>query len=947
MSENIICRMDASIKKTMAEVGRILENDFHIELNKKEKLLEGYFSEGFLPEWYYYSNTPDTLAHHVYMLTQFLNANSEMISQVSPDGSTITYFVNVGRDFPGRLARIIDQNSSMDIVSYNSESARAGMRIVTIERRGAKPIPLSSEEDIEVKKLIEDIRSFSKEKNVENEQQFLSSLKPNYLREELSAAGKTRRSFRHLELYEKAVITKKPVIAVSETENEKRISVALNPPYNRMITDILGYFKTNNINIRRSYYDLFENGSTSAGIMSVYISRTIDITGIESRLAEILGTSHSSSAVLDENEKNIEQQMRKLAQCSSLDDIFDAIDKLKSLANENLKPGKEFNNLYLNSTTDFLEAAKISGLYDSPHALAILLGFKSFEEFFVLCKRGDGQVNIPGYRIRHSDYRGPAKGGLRIDPIVNFTEVGALAFMMTWKCARSRILFGGAKGGLIINPREYDSKSIDYFDTLSNFGRSLFLVTGPMKDVPAGDVGCGATEIGHMFEGFKSVLRDIALMVYGVKNNVSMIGDKIISLEAARRLLKDAFDINYDDKKILEQLGMDQEYLELVVAAQITGKPRMGINARNGATGRGLCYATLCAVTNMYFDGKWETSIPLTPEEQNVLKKIRLLTEDFILKKNGLEIIQDKDWDMLYGTIYPKMLRDKKIVVQGSGKVGGSVLQELKHFGVNIIAVSDAGGAVIGDHLDVDDLLQAVERSRNDPDIAKRGSVINAQKNIERRINGAKNGSAVLELECDIIYPAALENSVTEENALNIKAKIEVCGSNGSNSSKAEKILYSRGVLVVYDFLANGGGVAASYFEWLRNLYQRYKYEDEIVYKREFNACIMDQFIMPEFKERIHEILRNEESSAVTVEWNKVLRDIIFTAVNEDYQLAKENNVSMKDAGFMNSQFRVLSAALGKLPEETRKTLMKELPQKAKHTLKKFMNHPEAALYVN
>ena len=66
-SENIICRMDASIKKTMAEVGRILENDFHIELNKKEKILEGYFSEGFLPEWYYYSNTPDTLAHHIYI----------------------------------------------------------------------------------------------------------------------------------------------------------------------------------------------------------------------------------------------------------------------------------------------------------------------------------------------------------------------------------------------------------------------------------------------------------------------------------------------------------------------------------------------------------------------------------------------------------------------------------------------------------------------------------------------------------------------------------------------------------------------------------------------------------------------------------------------------------------------------------------------------------------
>lgn len=206
------------------------------------------------------------------MLTQFLNANSEMISQVSPDGSTITYFVNVGRDFPGRLARIIDQNSSMAIVSYNSESARAGMRIVTIERRGAKPIPLSSEENVEVKKLIEDIRRFSEEKNIKNEQQFLCSLKPNYLREELSAAGKPRRTFRHLELYEKAVVTQKPVIAVSETENEKRISVALSPPYNRMITDMLGYFKTKNINIQRSYYDLFENGSTSAGIMSCIFS---------------------------------------------------------------------------------------------------------------------------------------------------------------------------------------------------------------------------------------------------------------------------------------------------------------------------------------------------------------------------------------------------------------------------------------------------------------------------------------------------------------------------------------------------------------------------------------------------------------------------------------------------------------------------------------------------
>lgn len=106
----------------------------------------------------------------------------------------------------------------------------------------------------------------------------------------------------------------------------------------------------------------------------------------------------------------------------------------------------------------------------------------------------------------------------------------------------------------------------------------------------------------------------------------------------------------------------------------------------------------------------------------------------------------------------------------------------------------------------------------------------------------------------------------------------------------------------------------------------------------------MDQFIMPEFKERIHEILLKKESSAVSVEWNKVFRDMIFMAVNEDYQFAKEIDVSMKDAGFINSQFRVLSAALGKIPEEAKKALMTELPQKAKQTLRKFIKHPETAL---
>ena len=211
-----------------------------------------------------------------------------------------------------------------------------------------------------------------------------------------------------------------------------------------------------------------------------------------------------------------------------------------------------------------------------------------------MLSRNKGELSHkPGFRTKHNALRGRAyKGGLRIDPIVKFVEVAALAFMMTWKCARSKILYGGGKGGIVLNPKDFDDK-IDFFDTLASFGRSLFLVTGPSLDVPAGDVGCGGPEIGDMFEGFKSALRDLALMASGIKKSLSIIGDRVISVEEARRLLEKNFDINPYDMRILHELITSERYLELVAAPQITGKPRMGIAARTGATGRGLLFSIL------------------------------------------------------------------------------------------------------------------------------------------------------------------------------------------------------------------------------------------------------------------------------------------------------------------------------------------------------------------
>jgi glutamate dehydrogenase/leucine dehydrogenase len=376
-----------------------------------------------------------------------------------------------------------------------------------------------------------------------------------------------------------------------------------------------------------------------------------------------------------------------------------------------------------------------------------------------------------------------------------------------------------------------------------------------------------------MFEGFKSALRDLALMASGIKKSLSIIGDRVISVEEARALLAKNFDINAYDMRILHELITSEQYLELVAAPQITGKPRMGIAARTGATGRGLCFSILAMITNMYLKGEWPVSEAVSPQEHALLEKAAAITEKVILEKKGIDLITNDEWKHLETEIYPKLLKDKKVVVQGSGKVGGSLLPELKRFNVNVTAVADAGGAVIGDHLDVDELLRAVSSSANHPERKLRFSVMHAEKNVTQKIFGAREGSSILELECDILVPAALENAITVHNADKIKARIIACGSNGPHTSKAEMILGKKGITVIYDFLANQGGVNASYFEWLRNLTDRFRYEAEKIYSKEFNPDVLNEYIMPEFQDRIKQILLNDESPAITQEWNMIMRD--------------------------------------------------------------------------
>lgn len=149
-------------------------------------------------------------------------------------------------------------------------------------------------------------------------------------------------------------------------------------------------------------------------------------------------------------------------------------------------------------------------------------------------------------------------------------------------------------------------------------------------------------------------------------------------------------------------------------------------------------------------------------------------------------------------------LKDARVVVQGFGNAGYTSAWFLQQMGCRIIAVSDSKGGIYSkEGLEVEKVLEHKRRT---------GSVINYEK--------AENitNDELLELECDFLIPAALENQITERNADRIKALAVVEAANGPTTPEADRVLFEKGTLVVPDILANAGGVTVSYFEWVQNL---------------------------------------------------------------------------------------------------------------------------------
>ncbi|MCU0450751.1 MAG: Glu/Leu/Phe/Val dehydrogenase [Bernardetiaceae bacterium] len=358
-------------------------------------------------------------------------------------------------------------------------------------------------------------------------------------------------------------------------------------------------------------------------------------------------------------------------------------------------PIKDKHNPFESMMVRFNDAAKILNLDDEtyevlkrPHKVVIV-------SLPVTMDNGKIQV-FEGYRVIHSNILGPAKGGIRYDLGVHLDEVKALAAWMTWKCAVVDIPYGGAKGGVICDPRSMSAGELERLTRA--YTSSLVDVFGPDQDIPAPDMGTGQREMAWLMDEYS---------------------------KAQGR----------------------------TVNAVVTGKPLVlgGSLGRVEATGRGVMVSTLAAMEKMKINPAKATC-----------------------------------------------------AVQGFGNVGSNTAILLEDRGLKICGISDHTGA----YWNADGI-----------DLEKAVAYKNANKGVLQGFTGGDliTNDQLLEMEVDVLIPAAKEDVITPENAGNIKAKLIVEGANGPTAAAADKILFENKVAVVPDILANAGGVTVSYFEWVQN----------------------------------------------------------------------------------------------------------------------------------
>jgi glutamate dehydrogenase (NAD(P)+) len=336
----------------------------------------------------------------------------------------------------------------------------------------------------------------------------------------------------------------------------------------------------------------------------------------------------------------------------------------------------------------------------------------SMRKMLLIPKR-EVQVQIPiemdngsietfvGYRVQHDDSRGPMKGGLRYHPDVDLDEVRALATLMTWKTAVVNLPYGGAKGGIGVDPHQLSQRELERLTR--KFIDQIHDIIGPREDIPAPDMGT--------------------------------------------------------NHQTMSWIRSQWERYHGFNPACVTGKPveAYGAEGREEATGRG----------------------------------VGILAFKLFRRLN-------------------RKPQQSRVAIQGFGNVGSHAAKFLHEMEFKIEAISDMSGAYYrAGGLDIPGALRYA---------------IDHQGRLEGYRDAEKiTNDQLLQLEVELLVPAAIGGVITAANADKIRAATIIEAANSPTEPDADEKLHKRGILVLPDILANAGGVTVSYFEWVQNL-QYYKW---------------------------------------------------------------------------------------------------------------------------
>ena len=335
------------------------------------------------------------------------------------------------------------------------------------------------------------------------------------------------------------------------------------------------------------------------------------------------------------------------------------------------------------------------------HPMAIL-------QVSIPVKMDNGETKVfTGFRVHYNNARGPVKGGIRFHPDETLSTVKALSAWMRWKTAITNLPLGGAKGGVICDPKSLSTGELERLSR--GYVRALGEYIGPEIDVPAPDVYTTPQIMAWMMDEYENIVRHSAPGV-------------------------------------------------------ITGKPLevWGSLGRGDATAKGGMY---------------------------------------VLREAAKTINMD--------------LSKAKVAIQGFGNAGQFALKLVKEmFHSNVVAISDTKGGIYSEKgLDFEKLMEHKKKT---------GTVQN--------FPGTKNitNADLLELDVDVLIPAAIENQLRADNANKVKAKVILELANGPTTPEADEIFFKKKILVLPDFLSNSGGVTVSYFEWVQNQAGYYWTEKEV-----------------------------------------------------------------------------------------------------------------------